>query len=96
MEIQTKFFNILSENEVNYFAQLEGVLSAVDEFSSLSIVRTPYNYNFRLAPSMPKYTNIIIEQLIQFHNSLGIRLNFSKSIKTTASINFTISLEVPD
>ena len=94
MEIQKKFFNILSENEANYFAQLEGVISSVDEYSTLSITHTPYNYNFRLVPSLPKYTNIIIEQLIQYHNLLGIRLKFSKSIKTTATINFKISLDM--
>lgn len=93
MEIERKFFPILSENEKNYFAQLEGVLCSVDEYSSLQITRTPYHYNFRLAPSLPKYTDSIIEELIKFHNLLHIHLDFSKSIKTTATINFKINLE---
>lgn len=93
MEVQTKFTGILSENENLYFAQLKGVIESADEYSSLQITKTPNKYNFRLAPSVPKYTNNIISVLTQFHNTLGIRLNFSKSIKTSGTINFTIKLD---
>lgn len=92
MEIHTKFIGILSENEKLYFAQLKGVIESVDELSSIQITKTPSHYIFRLAPSLPKYTNNIISALTQFHNTLGIRLNFSKSIKTTGAINFKINL----
>lgn len=93
MVIKKKFFSILTENEKNYFAHLEGILSSVDEYCSLQITRTPSGFNFRLAPSLPLYTNLIIEELIKYHNLLGIRLDFSKSMKTSATINFKISLE---
>ena len=92
MEIQTKFFDILTENEKLYFAQLKGVIESVDEYSSMQITKTPFNCNFRIAPSLPKYTNNIITALTQFHTTLGVRLNFSKSIKTTGAINFKINL----
>lgn len=93
MEINKKFFHIIPENEKNYFAQLEGVITSVDEYSSLQITRTNSHYIFRLAPSVPRYTNNIIEELIKFHNVLHIRLDFSKSMKATATINFKISLD---
>lgn len=92
MEVQTKYFGILTENEKLYFAQLQGVIESADEYSSLQITKTPSHYNFRLSPSLPKYTNNIINALTQFHNTFGIRLNFSKSIKTTGAINFSINL----
>ena len=92
MEIKTKFFGIISENEKLYFAQLKGVIESVDEFSALQITNSLDHYIFRLVPSVPKYTNNIIEALVQFHNTLGIHLDFSKSIKTTGTINFSISL----
>jgi hypothetical protein len=92
MEVHTKYIGILSENEKIYFAQLKGVIESADELSSLQITKTPSHYNFRIAPSIPKYTNNIINALTQFHNTLGIRLNFSKSIKTTGAINFKINL----
>jgi hypothetical protein len=96
VEINKKHFTILSENEKNYFALLRGVLESVDELCSLQITRAPDHYNFRLAPSVPRYTNSIIEELVKFHNTLHIRLDFSKSMKTTATINFKISLDNPE
>jgi hypothetical protein len=95
MYIKRKFFpSILKENEKNYFAQLEGIICSVDELSSLQITNAKYNYIFRLAPSHPKYTNMLIEEIIKYHNLLSIRLDFSKSIKTTAVILFKLSLEI--
>jgi hypothetical protein len=92
MEVQTNLFGIASENDKLYFAQLKGVIESADEFSSLQINKTPTHYIFRLAPSLPKYTNSIIAALTQFHNTLGIKLIFSKSIKTIGAINFKINL----
>lgn len=94
MKIEKRFFpHILKENEENYFAQLEGIISSVDELCSLQITYTGEKYIFRLAPSHPKYMNLLISELIQYHNLFGIRLDFSKSIKTTAIILFKLSLE---
>lgn len=92
MVIQTKYFGILSENDKLYFAQLKGVIESADELCVMEVTKSTYKYSFRLAPSLPKYTNNIIKVLTQYHNTLGVRLNFSKSIKTTGAINFTINL----
>lgn len=95
MNIEKKFFpNILKENTRNYFAQLEGVIDSVDELSSMLITFTGSKYIFRIAPSHPMYTNMLISELISYHNMLHIRLDFSKSIKTTAVILFKLNLEV--
>lgn len=92
METVKKFFpSILPENEAIYFASIQGVIESVDELSSLEITKTPTSYLFRLIPSVPKYTNTIIEELIKFHNLIGIRLDMGKSIKSTAVITFNIS-----
>lgn len=91
MEILKKFFpSILSENEATYFAQLEGILGSVDELSSLQITRTADSYSFRIAPSHPKYNNLIIEELLKYHNLFKIRLDMSKSIKTSGTVVFKI------
>lgn len=80
------------DNDNIYLASLQGVLESVDEYSELEITKTPTTYNFRLIPSLPKYTNTLIEELIKFHNLLGIRLDMGKSIKTSAVITFNIDL----
>ncbi len=92
MEIVYKFFpNISLDNESIYFASLKGIIESVDELSSLEITKTPTAYLFRLIPSLPKYTNLIIEELIKFHNLIGVRLDMGKSIKSSATITFVIS-----
>ena len=92
METVKKFFpSIMQENEAVYFASLKGIIESVDELSALEVVKTPKAYNFRLIPSLPKYTNMLIEELIKFHNIIGVRLDMSKSIKNSGTIAFNIT-----
>jgi DNA-binding phage protein len=94
MQINKKFFpNVMKENELAYFAHLQGVIDSVDELSTLEVTKHPDSYDFRLAPSLPKYNNILLEEILKLHNMLNIKLNLSKSIKSSATINFKIHLE---
>lgn len=94
MEINTKFFpEVMLDNEVEYFTRLRGIIESVDEFSVLEITRNPHSYNFRLVPSLPKYNPMLLEELLKFHNLLQINLNLSKSIKTSGSLVFDISID---
>lgn len=94
MYINRKFFpEVLRENEKAYFAHLEGVISSVDEFSSLQITKTSNAYLFRLAPSVPKYNDMLLEEILKLHNMFRIKLDLSKSIKSTGTIVFKIDLQ---
>jgi hypothetical protein len=94
MEISKRFFpEIMQDNETAYFAHLEGVLDSVDELASLEITKSPTAYHFRLAPSLPKYNELLLQEILKLHNIFQIRLNLSKSIKTSGTINFDISLD---
>jgi len=93
MQVEKRFFpKIMTDNDEIYFSHLEGIIDSVDELSSMEITKHPKSYTFRLAPSLPKYTNAIIEELFKFHNQFQIKLNMSKSIKTNAVITFSIKL----
>lgn len=93
MDIVRKHFpETMYDNDVVYFARLEGLIESIDELSSLQITRNISSYQFRLAPSHPKYRDILFEEVLKFHNLYGIRLNLSKSIKTTGTISFEITL----
>jgi hypothetical protein len=94
MQIHKKFFpEVMQDNETMFFAHLEGIIDSVDELSTMEITRKPTAYHFRIAPSLPKYNNMLIEELIKFHNMFGIRMDMSKSIKTSGSIVFEINLD---
>ena len=83
----------MQDNEIAYFAHLEGVISSVDELSILEITKNPNSYHFRLAASLPKYNNMLLEEILKLHNLFQIRLDLSKSIKSSATITFEISLD---
>lgn len=93
MEINRKHFpKVMQDNDEVFLAHLEGVISSVDELCSLEITKTTNSYRFRIAASLPKYNNMLIEEILKFCNLFHIRLNMSKSIKTTSVISFEISL----
>ena len=94
MQINKKFFpEVMQDNEIAYFAHLEGVISSVDELSTLEITKNPQSYHFRLAASLPKYNNMLLEEILKLHNLFKIRLDLSKSIKSSATIVFEINLD---
>jgi hypothetical protein len=93
MQVNKKFFpEVMQDNELAYFAHLEGIISSVDELSTLEITKNPNSYHFRLAPSVPRYNEMLLEELLKFHNLLQIHLDLSKSIKSSATIVFDIAL----
>ena len=93
MQINKKFFpKVMPDNEIAYLMHLEGLIESVDELSTLEITKNPNSLHFRLAPSLPKYTNMLLEELLRFHNLLQIKLELSKSIKSSATITFEINL----
>jgi hypothetical protein len=94
MQINKKFFpQVMQDNEIAYFAHLEGIISSVDELSTLEITKNPNSYHFRLAPSLPMYNELLLQEILKLHNMFKIRLNLSKSIKSSATIVFEINLE---
>jgi len=93
MTVNKRFFpEVMPDNEQAYFAHLEGVINSVDELSTLEITKNPYSYHFRLAPSLPKYNELLLEEILKLHNIFQIKLNLSKSIKSSATITFEINL----
>jgi DNA-binding phage protein len=93
MEINRKHFpKLMQDNDEVFLAHLEGVISSVDELCSLEITKTLESYRFRIATSLPKYNNMLIEEILKFCNIFQIRLDMSKSIKTSSVITFEINL----
>jgi hypothetical protein len=82
----------MPDNELAYLAHLQGIIDSVDELSTLEITKNPSSLHFRLAPSLPMYNDMLLEELLKFHNMLQIQLNLSKSIKSSATIVFNISI----
>ena len=94
MEINRKHFpKLMQDNDETFLAHLEGVISSVDELCSLEITKSLESYRFRIACSLPKYNNMVIEEILKFCNMFKIRVDMSKSIKTSSVITFEITLK---
>lgn len=91
--IKKSFPKILPDNEYLYFAHLEGIIDSIDELSTMEITKTPTSYLFRLASSLPKYNEMLLQEILKFHNLFHIKLELSKSIKLSSRIVFSINLE---
>lgn len=95
MQINKRFFpEVMQDNETMYFAHLQGIIDSVDELSTMEITKKPTAYHFRIATSLPKYNDMLLEEILKFHNMFHIKLNMSKSIKSSATITFEINLEI--
>ena len=87
MQTIYRFFpEILTDNDENYFQLVMAVIESVDEIASLEVCKMPTSYNFRIIPSMPKYTNTLIQELTKLHNLFKIHMEISKSIKSSSVI----------
>ena len=91
MQTVYRFFpEILTDNDENYFQLVMAVIESVDEIASLEVCKMPTSYNFRIIPSMPKYTNTLIQELTKLHNLFHLKLDLSKSIKSSSVIIYKI------
>ena len=93
MEIIYHDLPILKENDRSYFRMLEAVINSVDELSILDIRRNLENFSFRIAMSSTVYITPLIQELNSLHNMINIKVDFSKSIKSSSSLSFKINLE---
>lgn len=83
----------MQDNEIAYFAHLEGVISSIDELAIMEITKNPESYHFRIATSIPVYNEMLLQEILKLHNIFQIKLDLSKSIKSSATIVFDIELK---
>lgn len=88
------FTTITLDNEETYFLHLSGIIESVDEYAFVQITKSPNKINIRIAPSLPKYNDLLLKEILKFHNLLQIKLNLSKSIKSSATIVFELKLDI--
>ena len=92
MRVIFKDVSLIPDNDISYFHLLESVINTTDELSTLEVRKNLNSYNFRIAVSAKEYLLGLIEELNNLHNLIGIKVDFSKSIKSSSSISFKINL----
>ena len=92
MHIDREYLGVIPDNDEAYFSLLKAAIESVDELSSMTITKYPENYHFRLSPSHPMYIDALIESIIRMNILFKIHVDFSKSMKNTCNISFSISI----
>lgn len=93
MQVVHHFFpQIIDDNDEVFLSSIKAIVESVDEYAALEISKFPTSLNFRIVPSHPKYNNMLIQEIIKFHNMFNIFLDMGKSIKASATISFKINL----
>lgn len=81
-----------TDNNENYISYLSAVIESIDELCSLEISKNNTSIHFRIAPSTTEYCQPLLQEILNFNNKLGIRVELSKSIKNNSTLNFYINL----
>ena len=92
MIINTRYFpNPMLDNDANYLAHMEGVLDSIDEFATMEVSKASTCYHFRIAPSLPKYSQPLLQEVLKLNNLYGMHLVLGKSIRRTGTVSFDIT-----
>jgi len=87
------FPSINLDNDEVFFQHLIAIVDSVDELCSIEITKLSNSYRIRIAPSIPVYNNMLIEEILKFCNLFKIRIDMSKSIKTSSVLSFNIGID---
>lgn len=91
MEVSKKYFpKIVLDNDNVFLEHLKGIIESTDEFAKMEISKTPEALHFRIVTSLPKYTIPLLEEILKFCNFYKIRLDLSKSIKSSGTLSFNL------
>ena len=86
------FPEIMLDNDEVFLSHLCAVIERVDELCSVEITKKKESFHFRIAPSMFKYMEPILYEVLAFNNMFGIKLILSKSMKLSSTVTFDIEL----
>lgn len=80
----------LPDNDLLYFKLLEGLINSHDNLSQCEIRKSPDCYYFRIVPTLPEILSDLINNINDLHNTLNLKVEYSKSMKKTSSISWKL------
>lgn len=85
------FPSIISDNEETYFKHLEGLVSSLDQYASISASKKPEGIVIRVTPSDYKSLLSLLAELKKLNTKFGLIVEFSKSMKSSNNICYNIN-----
>ena len=82
------------DNDDVFFGHLSGVVESIDEYAMMEITKVPDSFHVRVVPSLPLYNMLLLDEILKLSNLYKLRLDLSKSIKTTGTLSFNININL--
>ena len=89
--VKEGFPNIINDNEDTYFRHVEGIVSSLDEYGSVSVTKKIDGIIVRITPSDYKSLLLMIQEIKKLHTKFGLIVDFSKSMKSANNICYNIN-----
>lgn len=89
--IKEGFPSIINDNEDTYFKHVEGIVSSIDEYGSVSVTKTIDGIVVRITPSDYKSLLTMLQEIKRLHTKFGLIVDFSKSMKSANNICYNIN-----
>ena len=89
--LKVGFPTILNDNEDTYFKHLEGVVTGLDQYASISVNKKPEGILVRISPSDYRSLLALIVEIKKLNTGFGIIVDFSKSMKSANNICYNIN-----
>jgi hypothetical protein len=86
------FCQLLSDNDEMFLSYVSAAIESVDEYATLEVTKCPQSYHFRLVSSLPMYNEMLLQEILKLHNFFKLRIDLSKSIKASGTINFNLPI----
>lgn len=93
MQLSRTGLGILSDNEESYLSLLTALVESEDYHAQVAVVRGHETFHFRIIPTRSGAVDPIMASLNYLHNLLQLYVTFSKSIRRTSVVSFTLALK---
>lgn len=94
--MQTNYINFniehIPDNEAMYFVLLQNIIHSIDSYAYVTFIKNPDSYIVRVSLLKAGRTDDLVKQLNMYNSSMGILVNYGKSLKA-GNLFFKISLD---
>lgn len=82
---------IIKDNEDIYIQSIKCCVDHADPNSKIEIRNIDNGLIFHIKPTTDLFKQLIIENLLSVHRSMGLKVIFSKSLAISSTVSFTIT-----
>lgn len=84
---------VLRDNDSFYLEWLKTSITHADPVATISVRQNSNGLIFTVLPSLESFRQSLIDNILESHRRLNLKIKFSSSLKIQKSISFTIQFD---